>query len=249
MTLDFSQIWTQKNLLPLFDPNSDDFYAAWAGFLTQGCLNSAVAEVMANPFIKAVKRINSDRFNQRDVFIEYYIYMLTSVAEDPLDKWIPRFFKYANQETKDCFAAKVDFRLRNMTEAERQEWWLDWLRCYWKNRLHGVPAGEPKSGEAARMLNWLPHLALVFPEAVDLAVQMTVSSLQGCYVIEELSRSDENDLWQRHPESVVKLLIYLWECDLPGHSWYSGRNLIDNLLLSNISSKLKGELEEIKVQL
>ena len=27
--LDFDKIWTQKNLLPLFDPDSDDFYAAW----------------------------------------------------------------------------------------------------------------------------------------------------------------------------------------------------------------------------
>ena len=249
LLLDFSQSWTQKNLLPIFNPNSDDFYAAWAGFLTQGCRNSAVAEVMANPFIEAVKRINSDRFNQRDIFIEYYIYMLTFVAEDPLDKWIPKFFKYANQETKDCFAAKVDFRLRNMTEAERQEWWQDWLRCYWKNRLHGVPTGEPEYSEAARMLNWLPHLTSVFPEAVDIAVQMTVSSLQGCYVIEELSINNENDLWQKHPESVVKLLIYLWECDLPAHSWYSGRDLIDNLLSSNISSELKRKLEEIRIQL
>ena len=247
--LDFDKIWTQKNLLPLFAPDSDDFYAAWTGFLSRKGLNPAVTEVMADPLLNAVERINSDYFNQRDLFIEYYIYMLTFVAEDPLDKWIPKFFKYANQETKDCFAAKVDFRLRNMLEAERQEWWQDWLRCYWKNRLHGVPAGEPESGEAARMLNWLPHLTSVFPEAVDIAVQMTVGSLQGCYVIEELSRNNEYDLWQKYPESVVKLLIYLWECDLPGHSWYSGRDLIDNLLSSNISSQLKGELEEIKVQL
>ncbi len=247
--LDFDKIWTQKNLLPLFAPDSDDFYAAWTGFLSRKDLNPAVTEVMADPLLNAVERINSDYFNQRDLFIEYYIYILTSVVEDPIDKWIPKFFKYANQETKDCFAAKVDFRLRNMLEVERQEWWQDWLRCYWKNRLHGVPAGEPESGEAARMLNWLPHLTSVFPEAVDIAVQMTVGSLQGCYVIEELSISDENDLWQKYPESVVKLLIYLWECDLPRHSWYSGRALIDNLLSSNISSQLKGELEEIKVQL
>ena len=247
--LDFDKIWTQKNLLPLFDPDSDDFYAAWTGFLTWKDLNPLVAEVMADPFLNAVERINNDHSNQRDLFIEYYIYILTSVVEDPLDEWIPKFFQSASQETKDCFAAKVGFRLRNMTEAEQQEWWQRWLMRYWKNRLQGVPAREPKSGEAAQMLNWLPHLTLVFPEAVDVAVQMTVSSLQGCYVIEELSRSDENDLWQRHPESVVKLLIYLWECDLPGHSWYSGRDLIDSLLLSSISSRLKGELEEIKVQL
>ena len=68
-------------------------------------------------------------------------------------------------------------------------------------------------------------------------------------MIEELSINDEGDLWQRHPESVAKLLIYLWECDLPRYSWDSAQDLIDNLLSLDISSKLKEELEEIKVQL
>ena len=90
--LDFDKIWTQKNLLPLFAPDSDDFYAAWTGFLSRKDLNPAVTEVMADPLLNAVERINSDYFNQRDLFIEYYIYILTSVVEDPIDKWIPQFF-------------------------------------------------------------------------------------------------------------------------------------------------------------
>lgn len=108
---------------------------------------------MADPLLNAVERINSDYFNQRDLFIEYYIYILTSVVEAPIDKWIPKFFQSASQETKDCFAAKMGFHLQNMTEAERQELWQRWLKRYWKNRLQGVPAGEPESGEIAHMLN------------------------------------------------------------------------------------------------
>ena len=257
--------WTRDNLLPLFALDSKDFQAAWDGFLTRGRLNPTVADVMAAPFLKAVERINRSLFNQRDRFIKYYIYMFEYLAEDRLDRWISKFFRYAGQEhpsgteerglfrrdvpeTKDYFAAEVGSRLRRMAEAEQQEWWQRWLRRYWENRLQGVPAALEAS-EIARMLNWLPHLTSVFPDAVDLAVQMPQRSLQNCWVIEELSRSNESDLWQGHPEAVAKLLIYLWECDLPGHSWYSVRELIDQLILLDISPERRQELQEIRIQL
>ena len=256
------ETWTRENLLPLFALDSEDFQAAWDGFLTWGRLNPTVADVMAAPFLKAVERINSDLFSQRDRFIKYYTDTLAYFAEAPLDKWIPKLFQYASQEmpsttgvpmlfprsvqdTKDCFAVEVGNRLRKMTEAEQQEWWERWLKRYWENRLEGIP-DTLDAGEIAYMLNWLPHLTLVFSEAVDLAVQMPRRPLQKCRVIATL---DKSDLWQRHPQSVAELLIYLRECDLPRYSWDSARDLIDNLLSSNISSKLKGELEEIKVQL
>ena len=176
--------WTQEYIRPLFDPDSDDFQAAWDGFLTGGRLNPAVAEIMADPFFKAVERINSDLFNQRDRFIKYYIYMFEYLDENPLDRWIPKFFQYASQEqpseteepmlfprnaqgTKACFAAAVGSRLQNMAEAEQQEWWQRWLKHYWEKRLQGV-LDALETGEIAQMLEWLPHLTSVFPEAVDL---------------------------------------------------------------------------------
>lgn len=241
--------WAQEYLLPLFDPDSDDFQAAWSGFLTGGRLNPVVAEVMADPFLKAVKQINSDLFNQRYRFVEYYVYMLVYFVEDPIDNWIPKLFRHDDSEgVKIYFAEEVGNHLQNMAEAERQELWQRWLKRYWENRLDGVPAAL-EIGEIAHMLSWLPHLTAVFPEAVDLAVQMPPSSLQNCWVIDEFSINDENDLWRRYPEATAKLLIYLWECDLPRSSWYSARELIDNLIALDISSGRKRELEEIKVQL
>ena len=270
------EAWTREYLLPLFDPDSDDFQAAWDGF-TWGRLNPAVAKAMTDPFLKAVERINSDLSNQRDQFIKqfikHYTDMLAYFVEDPLDEWIPKLFQYGTQETpstttetahterelfprggqkpKDCFASEMGNRLQYMDEAEQQECWQRWLKRYWKNRLQGVPDCL-ESGEVAHMLDWLPHLTSVFPEAVDLAVQMPQAPqmlqapLQDYWVINSLS---ESDLWQSHPEAVAKLLIYLWKFNLPRDSWYSVQQLIDQLLPLDISPELKRELQEIKIQI
>ena len=257
--------WTREYILPLFKPASDDFQAAWDGFLTRVRLNPDVAEAMAVPSLKAVKQINNYLFDQRDQFIEYYLLMLVYFVEDPIDKWIPKFFRYASQElplragtpvlfphdvqeTKGFFAAQVGRLLRKMTETKRQEWWQRWLKCYWKNRLQGVPAVlDP--GEVAQMVDWLPHLTSVFSEAVDLAVQMPQGSLKDSWIIADLNASDENSLWQGHPESVAKLLIYLWKSDLPEYSWDSVQQLIDKLLPLVISPERKRQLQEIRIQL
>ena len=270
--------WAENNLLPLFAPRSDDFYAVWDGFLTSRVLNPTgrdpnptVAKAMADWFFKAVEQINSNRFNQRDQFIKDYIDILTHFVEDPIDEWIPKLFQYASpkapstttettrterqflphdvQGIKTDFALEVCLRLQVMDESAQQEWWQRWLKRYWKNRLQGVPAGEFESGEVANMLDWLPHLGVVFPEAVDLAVRMPQIPSRNCWIIAGLSKIDENDLWQSFPKRVAKLLIYLWGCNFSRYDWRSARDLIDNLLSSNISSKLKEELEEIKVQL
>ena len=260
------EAWTQEYILPLFGLDNEDFQAAWDGFLTRGRLNPIVAEVMESLFFKAVERINGELFNQRDQFIKYYIYMFEYLDENPLDRWIPKFFQYASQErpseteepmlfppnvqkTKDCFAVEVGRRLQHMDKVEQQQWWQRWLKRYWENRLQGVPSGELEVGEVAQMLNWLPHLTSLFPQAVDLAVRMPKGSLQNCWVIDEFSINHENDVWQRHPESVAKLLIYLWECDLPRSSWYSARDLINQLLLLNISQESRQGLYEIRIQL
>ena len=248
--LAIDEAWTRENLLPFFDPyrddfQTDDFQAAWDGFLIGVHLNPAIAEVMANLFLKAVEKIDSDLFNQRKQFIKYYIYMLADFAETPHDEWILKFFQSASQEAKDCFASEVGDCLLYMDETKQPEkWWQRWLKSYWENRLLGRP--DPlESSEVGHMLDWLLHLTSVFPEAVDLAVRMPKASPLRCQVIYELS---DSDLLQNHPEAVAKLLIYLWKCDRR-YTRYPGQKIINELLPLNISSELKRELEEIKVQL
>ena len=272
------KMWTQDNLLPLFDPSDDNFYAVWDGFLFSRVLNSTgrnfnsiVAKAMADRFFKVVERINSPLFNGRDQFIQDYIDILTHFVEDPIDEWIPKLFQFASQKTpstttetthiehqflphdvrgiKTYFASQVRLRLQEMDESIQQEWWERWLKRYWKNRLQGVPAGKFESGEVANMLNWLPHLSTVFPEAVDLAVRMPQIPSRNCWIIVELSRINENDLWQKFPKWVAKLLIYLWGCNFSRYDWHSTGDLINQLLPLDILPEHKRELEEIKVQL
>ena len=135
------EAWARETLLPLFALDSDDFQAAWNGFLSWGNLNPTVADAMADLFLKAVERIDSDLSSQRDQFIKYYISMLAYFAKDPIDKWIPAFFRYGSQEDKHCFASEVGYRLWDMDEVTQREWWRRWLRQYWANRLQSVPVG------------------------------------------------------------------------------------------------------------
>ena len=239
--------WTRENLLPLFDPGNSDFQAAWDGFLAWGRLSPAVAEVMADLFLKAIERIDSDLSHQCRRFIEYYTYMLVYFVEDPFDKWIPALFQYGGQEARQDFDLNLGYHLQDMDETAQQKFWQRWLKHYWQNRSESVPAAL-ESGELENMLNWLPHLTTVFPEAVDLAVQMpTDIPLQNCQVIYEIN---ESDLWQRYPDEVAKLLIYLWECNLRNSIWFSGlKELIDKLLKQNISPEQKQKLKEIQIQL
>ena len=240
------EAWTRENLLPLFDPANDNFQAVWDGFLAGERLNPAVAEVMADYFPKAIERIDNDLSHQRRRFIKYYTDMLVHfVEEDPFDKWILALFQSGIQEAGQEFALNMNGHLWNMDEAAQQELWQRWLKQYWEHRLQGVPAVlEP--GEIKNMLNWLPHLTAVFPEAVDLAVQMQIPqdiSLQNWGMINKINQSD---LWQNYPEKVAKLIIYLFECNL---RYVKLKELINKLLQQNISPKLKQKLKEVEVQL
>ena len=136
--------------------------------------------------------------------------------------------------------------LRNRDEAAQQELWQRWLKQYWEHRLQGVPA-VLETGEIKNMLNWLPHLTAVFPEAVDLAVQMQIPqdiSLRNWGMM--IYKINQSDLWQHYPEEVAKLIIYLFECNL---RYVKLKELINKLLQQNISPRLKQELKEIEVQI
>lgn len=241
------EAWTRENLLPLFDPNNGvlDFQAAWDGFLAWGRLNPAVAELLERPFLEAVQRIESDLSRRCDRFVKYYTAMLGYFAADPLTIWIPKLFRHGSVDARRLFASDVKHHLRSMSEAQQREWWQRWLKAYWENRLQGVPAVlEP--GEIERMLGWLPHLGVLFPEAVNIAIQMPQASLQHSSVVYELR---ESELLRRHPEAVARLLIYLGESDSPSYIWHEGRKLIDKLLESRLPSILENGLKELIAKL
>ena len=253
------EAWTKENLLRFFYAGrdaDDDFQATWDGFLTLGRFNPAVAECLGDAFLKAVQRTDKELGGQRERrFIKSYTTMLGYFSTDPLDEWVPELFRHGSVEVPRLFAFEVGRHLHGMAEARQREWWSCWLKRYWENRLQGVPPQCLKSDEAGCILGWLRDLTAVFPEAVALAIRMlklpTIGPLEhGHSVIAELSRSDS--LVQNHPKEVAQLLIHLGRINSEApqwrSAWYGRRELIDQLLQSDLSPELVLDLKELKAK-
>lgn len=247
--------WTKKNLIPLFGESAseEDYHAAWNGFLVSqrinpSIANPSIADFLGHEFLGAVKRIKKD-YPQRDLrsrFVSAYVSMLVYFVANPIDEWIPGFFKNADEADKRDFAFQVKHYLVDMDEAQREKLWHDWLKSYWENRLMGVPS-PLESAEISTMLGWLIHLDKLFPEAVDLAIKMQPSGpIEQNFIAHDINKSD---LWENYPESVAKLLVYLGECSLADYEWYEGKELVDKLLQSNIAQELKAKLEDLVIKL
>ena len=241
--------WTKENLLPLFykknHNNADDYKAIWNGFLTLGRLTPSVAELLDKAFLEAVQYINSDLSDRRDKFIEAYVTMIVYYITESIEKWILEFFVHSDAKGQHTFVFKVGNLLRQMDETQQQEQWNRWLKRYWQNRLEGVP--KPlESDEIKGMLKWLPHLTGVFSEAVDLAIKMPKIQWDAGGMLYGLEKGDLPDA---HPEAMARLVIYLGQSDLLRYNLSQGRELIDKLLQSNLSSELKQELKELDAQL
>ena len=225
---------------------ADEFQAAWDGFLWRGTLNSTVAELMEEVILKAVRQIRGElagREKQKR-FVQYYTSMVGYFVADPFGDWIPLLFEHGDQETRLQFAGAVEQKLRGMTGDGRREWWRRWLRRYWEGRLQGVPmALDPRETEP--MLEWMPLLSADFPEAVEFAIRMPVAPVQRGTVIYHL-RTPE---LLRHGEAMARLLIWLGGGVVPFHMWHHGRELIDDVLETDLSAALERGLKELGAKL
>ena len=249
LLLDADEKWTKDNLLPLFSESAgeDDYHAAWSGFLAWQRINPSIAELLGHAFLGAIKRIQKDypQRHLRSRFVSAYVTKLIYFVADPIDKWIPGFFKNADEADKRDFAFQVKRHLAYMDEMRQEELWRRWLKSYWENRLMGTPS-PLESREISSMLGWLTHLDKLFSEAADLAVQMPPGSLERNFIVRDINKSD---LWKNYPEAVVKLLVYLGECSLPDYEWHEGRELIEKLLKSDVTEGLKKKLRELNIRL
>lgn len=255
--------WTKKNLLPLFsEENIEEFQAAWDGFLTWGILDPAVAQLMGKPFLKAVRKIEP---RCQDEFNRCYINMLHFDIGIPKEEYIRNILQ-AQGNTRGAFAYYLGHILSELSEDKQKEWWQSWLKKYWENRLDGVPCPfESESyheairkgpGEIEHMLDWLPHLTAVFPEAVDLAIRSMEkkNAVANSLLILELNGSQ---LPQRYPESVAKLLDCLRKLKVPDYFWESGfvkdgdgyaKKLIGKVIQAGLPQELEKKMRELIVE-
>lgn len=234
--------WTTDNLLPLFDPNHDDFQCAWDGFLTWGRLYPATAELLREKSIAAIPRVAQEFSEQmRTRFVEFYAVALGWLINGATDDWITEFFEHSDTEMKRQFAFEIGHRLRILDEPGQQEWWRVWLNEYWSNRLQGVPC-PLDDAELAQMLEWVMHLPGVFPEAVGVATQMRQVHLTRSYILHDLR---ESELTERYPDDLAKFLIHLGRNDTEPWFWLGTREVVDKLLSAGLPDDLEQGLREL----
>ncbi len=100
--------------------------------------------------------------------------------------------------------------------------------------------------EIEEMLNWLPYLDMLFPEAVDFATEMPQVALERNSIVHDIS---EGNLWSKHPEATAKLLIHLADSESPSWAWHGGKELIDKLIMLDLPLDIREKLEEIPSRL
>ncbi len=240
--------WTKRCLLPHFDSKRKfDRQAVWHGFLC-GSLNPYVADTMRDSFISGVHSLDilfKGLDQARQEFVKFYAWMAIFFEKKPLEEWIPTFFEYANEEDKGIWSYEFRPVLRDMDDDRRQEWWNRWLKDYWTRRLQGIPI-PLESVEIDAMIEILPFLGKLFPDAVEIAIQMPNVPLENNAVILEIQ---QHNLWSTYPEATTMLLIYLSNSDIPSWDVDMFKELIDNLLATQLPNELKTSLEEIKARI
>ena len=235
------ETWALQNLAPLLEPGSSDFLSAWDGLTYCRRITPQAAALLREPFLKAVERINSELDGSRKQrFVSRYVGMLTWFAADSTDGWITKLFTYGDTEVRHQFATEISHQLRSLEEVGQKEWWSIWLKGYWENRLEGVPAPLDDT-EIETMLDWTTLLSAVYPQAVDIAVQMRAVPLQQVTIIYRIEKSD---LANRYPEAVAKFLIRLGEADQNLWVWHGAKEICDELLQSCLGSETEVRLRE-----
>ena len=237
--------WTQQNLLPLLVPEHRDFSPAWGGLTRSGAMSPRSAQLLRDPFLNAVEHISLTATSElRNRFIRMYTGMLTWFVAGPTDDWITKLLNNSDEEIRQLFATQIGFYLRSLDEEAQREWWSIWLEGYWQNRLQNVPVPlDP--GEIEAMTEWTSWLPAIYPEAVELAVQMPTVQLRRSSTLYELKRSDIPD---RHPESVANLLIHLSKENSSSFMLHRAKEIIDRLLQSGLGEETETGLKEVAAQ-
>ena len=180
----------------------------------------------------------------REAFIALCTAIVTYFVGDPLDAWTPEFFKAAGDSDKRRFAWSVGDHLRGVDDAGQREWWERWLKRSWENRLQGVPV-PLSEGEVAEMVGWPRCFESLFPDAVDLAVEMPGAPLEGWRVLHAM---DDGDHWSSYPEATVRLLVYVADHDASGSFWYQAQRLVEKLSRLDLSEGLATQLDELRAK-
>ena len=251
LLISYDSDWIKDKFLPLFQQHKDaDYQALWDG-LTAGRLTPGAAEILSDAVLNALPHIETVFSGEERLrsFIGTYTAMLIYIVNDPLAEWIPKFFKYADSDSRSYFASQIGHFLDDVDDAKQRELWTRWLHRYWENRLQGVPV-QLIDEEIAEMIVWAPRFNSLFPDAVGLATKMPSNDgITARHIWTALHRIQARNIWRSHPESTASFLLHLKPLFLSYHSPDKIRELIDNLRKMNLPPETDRDLDELSIEL
>ena len=216
-------------------------------FLGSGQLDPVVAEHLGDAIFNAIELIRGDFTDRHKRLVECYTAMLVFFVDDPTKQWIPRLFQYASGEARHIFAWELGRYLGSAQDGRVCEWWSRWLKCYWRNRVQGVPSRlEP--GEIEHMLAWLPSRGSILRcrSARDLYAGVAFKQQVGASPWFDLQTQPKRFPHSRSPEGCRALLIALGRFESV-QLWYQGKELIGRLPRSGLPSDLQLQLKELEM--
>ena len=240
------ETWLREHLLPsLLVPESEHFQAAWDGLMYANLTLPCVDLLMDAFKIVAgyIDRLDSAHTRQR--FIDYMASLLTDFVDEPLKKWLPIFLSKASEEDRVRFAWAVWKRLGEMSDSAQIELWNRWLMEYWQSRLDGVPVALSE-GEIERMACWTMQLHSLFPQGVQLAVQMPANSFRPEMLFHRIA---ESGVVEREPDAVADLLLHAANSADRSYLLLDGGELSGTLLESGVSEDQANQLRELQLKL
>lgn len=232
------EAWTRQYIIPLFsDPDQQKFVQVWDGFLMWGRLYPALVEALLPAFVTAIPRLTVDLGERRQRFVEFYTFLIVFHVSDPMLQLLPTLFQYGSLDDRLTFVSHIGNILRQMQQPAKQQLWDGWLRRYWEGRLQGVLSVLDEA-EICKMLEWLPHLGDVFPNAVAFVVRCPAIRIEHSHIFYELC---DSELVTRFPTETAELLIYLSSCTIGYHT----RDLSKiEARLSQVPSYVRRRLDE-----
>ena len=207
--LSIDEQWVRSELFDFFNDfeNESEFYSVWDGFLYQdGKRNQNTFEYLSESFFKAIPEfegIFTEQLNQK--FVKVLVHAIFFFIDSPLEVWVNRLLQNINNINRVNFAFSVGGYLGELNDIEKKERWDSWLKDYWIQRNRGIPAPLEDS-EVEAMLSWIPELACVFDEGVEIALDMNPVEVKHPHLF---SKIFELRLWENYPTEVIELLWFL----------------------------------------
>lgn len=184
--------WCIKQLTPLLKwKNNNSFVAAWGGMAAfYSGVNQDTEDVMSDVVCRAIKHISLLKSGARKTLIDLYLTIMIYVINDPIKKYVPLFYKYANEDDRVYFLNSISRRLKNMDDEPQIRWWNSWLKDFLTNLINNKP-DVSSDKEIERIINWIIGAKSIYGDLIDIVIKFKVPERIDSLFFYELKENKE----------------------------------------------------------